>query len=141
MKLNIRYPNYKPTLINFIGDYNPQIGYDDSKQISFVVQQSRANGNKAKDHYELNSSNEGFAYFQIATMIGFRNILTTTSPIIEHDLSIEEWSNLISSMSTQHFMDPKYQALKQGFVKQRASRGCLVFLVALIAITSILTFI
>lgn len=122
MKLEERFPNYKNAFFAVMGEYNPTTGYSDKKQISFSLSQSKVNGNRAVDFFELNRLNDGSVYYRIDTMIGFKLILTNESHKIEDDLSYHEWVDLIQSVNIKHYLNPEYQALKEGFVKQKG--GC-----------------
>ncbi|SDS18386.1 hypothetical protein SAMN05216503_2241 [Polaribacter sp. KT25b] len=122
MKLEERFPNYKNAFFSVMGEYNPAKGYSDTNQISFVLRQSKINGNRAVDFFELNRLNDGSVYYKIETMIGLKLILTNESHKIEDDLSYLEWIDLIQNVNIKHFFNPEYQALKEGFVKQKG--GC-----------------
>ena len=127
MKLEERFPNYKNAFFAVMGEYNPTTGYSDKKQISFSLRQSKENGNRAIDFFELNRLNDGSVNYKIDTMIGLKLILTNDSHKIEDDLSYHEWVDLIQSVNLRHYLNPEYQALKEGFVKQKG--GCaIVFL-------------
>jgi hypothetical protein len=122
MKLEERFPNYKNAFLSVMAEYNPVKGYSDTKQISFVLKQSKINGNRAFDFFELNRLNDGSVYSKIDTMIGLKLILTNESHKIEYDLSYHEWVDLIQNVNIKHYVNPEYQALKEGFVKQKG--GC-----------------
>lgn len=122
VKLEERFPNYKNAFFAVMGEYNPTTGYSDKKQISFSLRQSKENGNRAIDFFELNRLNDGSVYYKIDTMIGLKLILTNDSYKIEDDLSYLEWVDLIQSVNLRHYLNPEYQALKEGFVKQKG--GC-----------------
>lgn len=101
-------------------------------------------GEKAGDiTYELDSFGSG-AILHICTNKGFLEKAKTSSKLIDEDLSIEEWIELISEMVIQHNNDPKHiEFLFEHHRKKIVSNdksGCILLLLPLI-ISAVLVFI
>jgi len=121
VKIKDRFPNFSLGLMYFIEDKNPISGLNDSKRYSFCI--PLANFKKGFDFYELILHPSGGAYFSIATMIGFKTIITTTSELYTQDLTQTEWTKIVGNTSNKHFFREEYQALKKGYTKEKG--GCM----------------
>jgi|GEM_PF-1619672 len=119
MKLSEQYPDYKQGLFYLIGNKSPMMGSDDSKLLSYCI--GLKNFSKGFDFYELRRLNKGGVQFSLVTMLGFKTIVETTTPIINQDLEESEWSKLIFKISTVHFTKEEYRALKMGYIKKTSS--------------------
>ena len=130
MKIRDEYPNYMSALFFYIGDKNPILVSNDSKKLSYFI--SLANFKKGFTYYELDKNFDGSVSFTLATMLGFKTIVKTTSKSISSDLSEYDWNTCIHEISMQHFMTEEYRALKKGYVKKgKGSVGCMFVFISI----------
>ncbi|MBA6153937.1 hypothetical protein [Gelidibacter maritimus] len=120
MKIKDKFPNYTPSLMFYIRDKNPVLCSNDSILYAYFI--PLANFKKGFDYYELKPHKSGGVYFSLATMIGFRTILTTESRLFQNDISEREWAQVIGEITTTHFLREEYRALSRGYVKKGG--GC-----------------
>lgn len=137
-KLSTSFPNFITAMESIKNGTDLILVFNNKMQIGYMMSLITFNKRIAEITFEVKMINKGEHYFSISTMKGLSVKAVTRSKMITHDLTIEEWSNLISELSHEHISSQRHLAFLEEYAIKTFTKpktGCLnIFAITLIII-------
>ncbi len=141
--LSKNYPNFVAFMEEARQGSDGRLVINDSERIVYKMTFLVFNNKLGDLNFELINVN-GAVKFQIRTIQNNHVKATTESPIINSDLTIEEWNESFQELMENHNSNPNHANILMQFTEQKLSgrsqqsSGCFSVLVVFLIITSVI---
>ena len=148
-KLQTIYPNFIIAMDSMKKGTDTRLHSSDISKIKYIMSFIVFNNKLGDISIELNEVIYGHVAVTLTTIKGFIKQAATTSKVVENDLLVEEWMELISETMVKHNSNSDHQKVLLDFTARKLENsgsgksGCLsvvlsvVFLISLFYLTTI----